>query len=292
MSVILIGSRALKLKAPRVFTRPCSDIDLIASREDAISLKGDNEVISESDNHIAFKIGNDIFDIGFDTIPSNRILIDLVSEDIYSTKVEDFLVPSLDVLYTIKKSHRFKKNSKKFWITLFDYHLMKKLGATVPDKYQEFLKLREQETYTNTLPKLNVTKGEFFSDDNIRYVYDHDWIHRVIALGDRPAYREFLDGEVKVSKSKFLHLDYETQLRSFIEEACVLAVERCLVHHPEKNPKEVWLFALSKVLSSISSGWWREFGYENALDIINRYPENYFNRFQKAAETNPIYYTQ
>lgn len=39
------------------------------------------------------------------------------------------------------------------------------------------------------------------------------------------------------------------------------------------------MLAYSKVATSISSGWWRKFAYENGPKIIKMMPTNYYDKF-------------
>jgi hypothetical protein len=195
------------------------------------------------------------------------------------------------MLFTIKSSHKYLKNSPHFWKTLVDYHILKKVGATVRPEYQEFLKLREKETYNYSHPKLNQSKEGFFSDDGLQYVWDHDTIHESVARGERPAYTYYMkDGEaVMCDKNKFFALPKEVQMNGVIEEAAVLAIERSLVPHPGVwTPEYAWRFALSKVCSSITSGWFRAFAYDNALEILKLYPAGYWDKFQKDCEDGRV----
>ena len=69
----------------------------------------------------------------------------------------------------------------------------------------------------------------------------------------------------------------------------MLACERSLIPHPGKmTPKQAWTFALSKVCSSITSGWFREFAYENIFEVMKSYPENYWDKFQQAAKEGKV----
>lgn len=95
--------------------------------------------------------------------------------------------------------------------------------------------------------------------------------------------------EVQCDKAKFFACSREVQLAGVVEEAAVLAIERSLVPHPGVwSPKYAWKFALSKVCSSITSGWFREFAYENALDVLKLYPANYWDKFQKDVESGLV----
>ena len=91
------------------------------------------------------------------------------------------------------------------------------------------------------------------------------------------------DGEqVLTDKAKFFACTREIQLAGVVEEAATLAIERSLLPHPGVwTPEYAWRFALAKVCSSITSGWFREFAYENALEILKLYPNGYWEKFQQ-----------
>lgn len=290
--MILIGSRAFKLRASGAFKREAKDFDFICTKDELENwlqttgskikqeksyFVNDNKFIIEGDSICEFELVKEG--------TSSELLYNLVHQDPASIKTSFGLIPTLDLLFTLKSSHKYLKNSPHFWKNLQDYHIMKHLGATVRPKYKEFLKMREAETYTYLHPKLNQNKKEFFSDDNINYTYDHDDIHKAVALFDRPAYTYYMkDGQQVLSdKKKFFACSPEMQQAGVIEEAAVLAIERSLVPHPGIwTAKFAWHFALAKVCTSITSGWFREFAYENAPTILKKFPENYFDKFQKA----------
>lgn len=294
--MILIGSRALALRAPYALMRAPMDFDFVCTRREAFTWLeknadkiqqtkdpyyegfggvGARKLIVEANTPIEFEL--------VEPGTSSEIIQQLVENNSESIETPFGWVPTFDLLFTIKKSHRYLKNSPHFWKTLADYHIMKRLGAKVRPEYEAFLKAREKETYWYKHPKLNVTKDDFFKDDAIEYVYDHDTIHQSVARFDKPAYLYYMkDGEqVLTDKAKFFSAPQEIQLAGVVEEAAVLAIERSLVPHPGVwSPQYAWKFALSKVCSSITSGWFREFAYENALDILKLYPERYWEKFQ------------
>ncbi len=278
------------LRAPGVLSRKPSDFDFIGSHEEYESWFNKNyksikpKTMESLGNKMVIK--GDI-NCEFEFIESNKsseLLAKLVKEDKETLSTSFGLIPNLDLLFTLKSSHKYLKNSMYFWKTVSDYHCMKMIGAKVRPEYTHLLKLREKETYTYAHPKLtNQTKETFFSEDHgIKYIYDHDSIHRSVALYDRPAYLNYMkdNDPIKSDKNKFYNCSRDIQLAGVIEEACVLAIERSLVPFPGiKTPKDAWLFALSKVCSSITSGFFREFAYENILNVIKLYPENYWIKF-------------
>lgn len=300
--MILVGSRALMLRAPRLLLRKPQDFDFICTMsefdkwysENSASLNVKkfysetglhfNKMIVEADSNCEFEI--------IQEHKSSGLLNKIVRNSPDTIETSFGLVPSLDMLFTIKASHKYLKNSPHFWKTLTDYHILKHSGAKIREEYQAFFKMREKETYTYSHPKLNQNKDGFFADDNIKYVYDHDTIHQSVAMFDGiPAYTRYMkDGEeVQCDKAKFFACPREIQLAGVVEEAAVLAIERSLVPHPGVwTPQYAWRFALSKVCSSITSGWFREFAYENALDVLKLYPTNYWEKFQKDVESGLV----
>lgn len=201
-------------------------------------------------------------------------------------------------LYLLKMSHRYKKNSPHFLKTMKDIHQFRAyLGITEkgePTEVPDWYKLRVKETYSYAHPKLNTTSKEFFKPEDNFYVYDHDWIHEVVALDFQPAYLNYqVDGEeVLCSKDKFYSVDPQIRLNGVYEEACVLALERSQIPHRGKvTPERSFKLALEKVCTSITSGWFREFAWEHyhevmAMAIRNNY--DYSDRFFSVADTGRV----
>lgn len=214
-------------------------------------------------------------------------------------------------LLLIKLSHRYKRNSPHFLKTMSDIKFLReKLGGQadswmkIPSNVELF-KLRESESYTYAHPKLNVSSKDFFNGDGVNYVYDHDSIHEAVALIEiqlgspaqpmtinRPAYTYYMkDGsEVMTSKEKFFSVREEVRLYGVYEESCVLALERSQIPHglgKEGGPTARWSFemALMKVCTSITSGWFREYAWENYQKVLDLYNEmgedDYISRFQR-----------
>lgn len=209
----------------------------------------------------------------------------------------DPIASNFDLLL-IKESHKYKRNSPHFLKTMSDIKFLREklghLGRLYIGKDWELFKLRESESYDYAHPKLNVSSKEFFTGDGVNYVYDHDSIHLAVALIDkrdpRPAYTFYMkDGsEVMTSKEKFFACPEVTRIYGVYEESCVLALERSQIPHglgKEGGPSARWSFemALMKVCTSITSGWFREYAWENyqkVLDLYNELGENdYIERF-------------
>jgi hypothetical protein len=209
-------------------------------------------------------------------------------------------------LLMIKMCHRYKRNSPHFLKTMSDIiFLRSKVKDSEYEKWinqlpnQLIVKLREEESYNYAHPKLNVSSKDFFNGDGVQYVYDHDSIHEAVALYvgkgglPKPAYTYYMKegSEVMTSKEKFFSAtNPNIRLYGVYEESCVLALERSQIPHglgKEGGPTARWSFemALMKVCTSITSGWFRAYAWENYHRVMELYNElgedDYIQRFQK-----------
>jgi hypothetical protein len=196
---------------------------------------------------------------------------------------------SLPMLRLIKESHKYKRNSPHFLKTMIDLKKLRSM-VDVPKDWKNLLKLRETESYNYSHPRLNQSKKDFFTDA-VDYKYDHDTIHMAVKHLDRPAYSYYMvDGEeVMTSKKKFFDLPEEYRLYGVLEESYVLALERHQIPN-EYAPKPDMSFriALSKVCTSITSGWFREYAYDNYEKVCELYSDNYVTNFKTALEAGEI----
>lgn len=295
--MILIGSRALQVRAPVALSREPKDFDYVCNQTEL------EHWLEHHPEHKTIPINETkwkkyVYDVEgipceFEIVTpdsTTEMIVSLVHHDKDTIELGNGdLIPSLDFLFTLKKTHRYLKNSPHFWKNLLDYHKMKMMGAKVRPEWKKFFKRRQKETYNYSHPKLNVKKEDFFVDDF--YIFMHDDVHEAICLLDKPAYRYYMkeNAEVDCDKQKFFSLPEQYRINGVIEEACVLAIERSLVPHPNAmTPKQAWMFAFMKISTSITSGWFREYAYENAFDIIKQYPEDYWNRFQQAVKDGKV----
>jgi hypothetical protein len=202
------------------------------------------------------------------------------TEDIYNLQVkkewqdgseENEAVADLNMLYLLKMSHRYLKNSPHFLKTMRDIQLMRALGATIEDA--DLLKKREKETYDYKHPSLMRNKQAFFNpNEGVKYIYDHDTLHLAMAVQPlTPAYTFFKQdqAEVNIDRSKWDNQPIEVQLNSVLEEATVLALERSQIpYRGTIDPRRSFQIALQKVCTSISSGWWRAFAWEYYDEVM------------------------
>lgn len=283
--LILVGSKALSY---HMNTRIPADIDLVGTYEDIAAFKkqlknvqaaypvngGKTQVIKTNDTIYECEVAWEN--------SSAEQLMQLVKQD-KETQIKDgFLIPSKDILYMLKMSHRYLKNSPHFIKTMSDIHMLRAMGATLKEDHMEFYKSRQKATYNYGHPKLNVKKSDFFAGDGVNYIYEHDTIHESTKTMDKPAYAYFKpdESEVFCSRDMFYALDEKVRLAAVLEETQVLALERSQIPFGDTvDPKKSFNIALMKVCTSITSGWFREFAWENYAKVQALYNPNYVNKF-------------
>ena len=286
--MLIIGSQAMNQHYPEFGIVP-NDTDLIGTLDEFRSwsrnfAKGDIilcKPLTGTKMHVRTKDGHNYeFDIASPG-DTNQFLLDYF--DVHPSGVT-FAPPH--VLLALKLSHRYRRNSPHFLKTMRDIQFLRGQRVTIGTELEEWMPAREAATYTYKHPKLDVSKDAFFDGDGVNYVYDHDSIHMTQALYfGIPAYARYMKeaSQVMTSKAKFFDCSEEIRLAGVYEEACVLALERSQIPFPEAKPRQSFEYALMKVCTSITSGWFREFAWENydkVLDIYEKEGEDgYLKRF-------------
>jgi hypothetical protein len=293
--MLLIGSKALEFSGPFFLA-------------EGVKRSWDNDYISTIEEYETFaktiekpvailplnrgktiavknKAGISEFEIAWPDSTAKELL-SILGEDIATNLHNNFWIAKPNLIFTLKKSHRFLRNSPHFMKTMLDYkHLRDVCKCTVPERLKDWAKKREAETYWYKHPSLDVKKDDFFVDNF--YEYDHDTIHQAVAHQGKPAYEYYKEPgqEVKCSKSLFFDLPEHYRLNGVLEEAYVLALERSQIPHKGAwTPKQSFEYALMKVASSITSGWFREYAYENYFKVLDLYDDTYVDRFWKAVD--------
>jgi len=299
--MILIGSNALDLMG-YPSNRQTNDTDYVATYEEVMSFikkhmesikayypinSGRSYFVKANSGHIYE------FEIAWENSRAAK-LSSFISEqtDNMIWRGLNAVVPSLDILYLLKMSHRYLKDSPHFLKTMEDIHTMRKHGAKIRPEHQAFYEERMKDTYVYSHPKLDVSKDSFFDSavTNVYQQYDHDSIHRAVKIGEFPAYTYFQkDQEVLCSKGMFSTLPENIKLNAVLEESYVLALERSLIPFPfGKSAKEAFDMALMKVCTSITSGWFREYAWENYYKVQELYDENYVQKFSDGVSSGVV----
>lgn len=296
--IALVGSNALKHYCPDIDTS--NDVDLIGTYDDlsAFFKQYKNTIVAQyplSGNklYVRTKLGK-IWESEIAwTDSTGAWFLDIIKEQGCKTVTDGSVlyVPTLDMLYALKMSHRYLKDSPHFLKTMQHILLMRKMGAKIPDYMKDWYKAREKETYHYQHPNLNRTKKEFFTPDaGIEYIYDHDSIHWAVKLHDKPAYNYYKpdENEVLTNKKMFFDLPEIFRLSGVIEETYVLALERSQIPYPTTDRK--WSFdkALEKVCTSITSGWFREYAWENYNRVQSMYNPAYVEWFKEGLDKGVV----
>lgn len=291
--MLLIGSRAAHHYHPEQWPS-YNDLDVVCTYQDFKKFVRENKISATPIGKNKFvgewKCGRMIeFEIAWPD-SSGFDLLSLVDEKqkVFIDEVE-FLIPSMNWLFALKASHKFKKNCPHFAKTMRDYTWMRNNGCTIPNN--EWFKKREKETYIKKRPNLNTSKDNFFRDSELKYVYDHDTIHVAVAHLELPAYEYYKsdNAEVFCSKEKWDDCSTETKLYGVLEESYVLALERSQIPFGEKvSPKGSFMIALMKVCTSITSGWFRDFAYENYYEVLSMYSRNYLKKFKEGVDNGIV----
>lgn len=302
--MILIGSKALSYHIG--VPRRINDLDLVGTYDQAVEFRKRFKATS----FYPINSGKSIFmrnaqgkiceiEVAWEGSRAEKFLEFIYfvgvtnSRDILFDEENHWKIPCLDILYLLKMSHRYLKDSPHFTKTMRDIQWMRGFGANIRPEHQEFYEERMRDTYTYKHPKLDVAKGDFFdpAGTGVLYVYDHDSIHMAVKHLVKPAYTYFKpdESEVYCSKDLFDKQPEIVKLYSVIEEAYVLAIERSLVPYPgKKTPKEAFDMALMKVCTSITSGWWREYAWENYDKAQELYNDGYWLKFQQGLATGVV----
>lgn len=244
MKPIIVGSTALWTCG--VINRSPNDLDLWVSKDDPKTYAGDVTHMPES-----------IMSLVECTYPD---------------------VASVNSVYTIKLSHLG-------WDIFFEKHkrdvlYLESQGAKViPELYKALLAHWKVEHGNKDFLSLYKDKTEFFTD-HVEYVYDHDYLHELVAYPNRPVYEKCLKSgqEVAIDKDKFFAMPFEDQVRMFREEITVIAAERWLLN-PKVRGKLSWRqayqYSLRKTVTQLTKNWATDFLVLN-LDRFYKPDYDYF----------------
>lgn len=289
MYKLLVGSQAMKLALGNKFWKTPVDHDYVVMRKE--------ELPSSSSFNFSEEIPGFLYTdkkkkLEFFIAQNCPPLKEIYRRHIYAAEE----TASLNTLLIMKNAHKhfYMGKFRKSFKHLIDYsNLLKHVQLSEEDK-QLSLEYRAwliENAYNNDerllhFPKLDKSKEQFFND-HVTYYVDHDWIHELVAIDDKPAYTKCLTGEVMFSNKLFNKLDYDSKVKMVLEESFVLALERCLVpmfhgetYLPAVTPSDAFQYAFVRVATNITSGDFRDFAADNFSDIWNIYQEKHVNYFK------------
>ncbi len=198
---------------------------------------------------------------------------------------------TLDALYTLCCSHlgwdiKWEKHKQR---ALY----MKACGARIiPNLYYKLVEHWRKENGNKEYLSLYKKKTDFFND-YVEYVYDHDYLHSLVALPYNPVYTLCLkeNEDVAIDKDKFFSLTYKQQLQMFREEISVIAIERWMLPDKVKGKysfTKAYNLALHKTCVSLTKNWATDFIIFN-LKELNKPDYKMFENVFKSIEEGEMY---
>lgn len=213
---------------------------------------------------------------------------------------EQYDVASPELCWMLKESHKYKP-SIHFEKTRIDVLAYRRNNARKSNLDVEaffmgiglydVLKQREQETYRKPV-NLKVGKDEFFSNDGVPYVIDHDLMHAIVAIGSKPAYTNILKSGEDVYCDKNLWDNASSTIKEncVIEEAMVIALERAVIPFgllgkiDDEKSDRIFKRALQCICTDLCSGWFREYAWDNYDVLLKRFRAIEHNSFKNFCE--------
>jgi hypothetical protein len=304
--MLVIGSQALFWRTvflKDVKFREPSDLDVICSKDEALKFAAHYQLTLKelaphkwaADNAPGF--GHVEFEL-LEESESGRAYLEYIntlpeSERLHGSFLE--WAPA-SVLYSIKRSHR---HYPRMWQKhIWDYHLLKTMVDGV-DVLADITKIRERETEERygklKTPSLNKNAQDFFDDNVSNRTFVHDDIHAVMAHREKPMFEYIkvsLD-KVACSKAKFFELAEADRVRCVLEEAYVIALERCIIPMlfaggRYTTSEEAIAWAIMRICTTLCSGWFRDYATENYPLIHGYYDRRYVEKFLTAVQEGRI----
>lgn len=295
MYMMLYGSRAIQHWFPDFYREPL-DFDYMITKDFETIQR---QHLESQDLHIedlphGFYIRDNGVIIEYKLASTiEEELMDLIKCDPKTDiRNEGRFIPSAEVLLAMKMTHRFKKNTPHFMKTMRDIYFLrrKRVGLPDPELYGDIFQRLEKYTLSYGKPSLDQKKNEFFKmSDQERYGhnYEHDDLHVAVALFDKPAYTYYMqeDHPVMCDQDKWDSCSEAIKIAGVYEETAVLALERSLISNEFKHdPERIFRISLEKVCTGITSGWFREYAWENYLTVYGLAKQLGFDRMQKCFE--------
>jgi hypothetical protein len=264
---ILVGSRALAYWLPEFTPRENSDWDFLS---DGSPLP--KEIGSFKDEVHNFNELN------------NGAIAENYAEDMGGY----YRVMNLEGLALMKRSHLWRAYHFDKHITMYHKHLAKYAKWDDP-VWVALLKERTKltkEAYPQRNPSLDQTNKDFF-DDAVKKVFDHDWIHELVAYYDRPLFERLKKPEkfdkAWCERDLWDAFSPEDKSRCVAEEAHVIACERFMIPNDwNYSPKRAYFQAVNKVCTTLTSGWFRDHAIDHFPEVIQLFNQDKFDKVRKA----------
>ena len=265
--MLLIGSQALNYWRPNF--RKLGDIDIILTQNDIDKFKFD-KITYKTDNKIIGNIGDKSYELELDNNESNKLLLEHGGSKHYAEYNNVAIeVASLEALLAIKTSHIY---SERNWFKhIKDYHFIKKY-VSLSELFLNVSDIRKKERESkNKRHSMNISNDKFFgySEKFVGRKYKHDNIHYATCYYDKPIWARCKHDMSKayVDEDLFNKLDFDDKLRMVREEAYAIALERKIIPNIEADSDKAYKWAIMRICTTLTSGWFREFAVENYFKL-------------------------
>lgn len=303
--MLIIGSTALKeglKKYGLELGRDPKDFDLICSQKEMEEFceeyQSTPEKLADYKYHVVLPQGSHVEFELLEQSKSGQLYMEYINKfklNTIQSLVQNRYYAPLEVMLSIKRSHRHYP--RQFDKHIRDYSLIKSVMPV--DILDGITKIREQETKERygalKTPSLAKSSKDFFTDNVSNRVFIHDEIHKIMAHKEKPMYEYYSvgDGTVKCSKKKFFALKGLDKMKGVLEEAYVIALERILIPMmysggPLSTPEKAFKWALMRICTTLTSGWFRDFATENYEMIYKIYNPFYYETFFDAVDNGRI----
>lgn len=304
---MLIGSRAIKAHFQTTFDRKLRDYDLIGTPEQVVALfnKLKSRVakfrITESKRKIMLWLKNN-YVVEVEIAEPNSSALAFLQANAKQNKIRvadlydhECILPSLQTLSLIKLSHlRLPINWKKH---IEDYHFLKMrmMDAATNEELAAYRLRRIETDNRKRKPNLAKTNEDFFaaSEKKVKRFYHHDDLHAATCFYQQPLFNIIKkdQGKALVSFELFKDLPKMTQIKLVQEECFAIALERviipALVEGKDYDANEAFRYALKRICTTLTGGWFREFAIENYPEMF-KHNVDYVEKFTKALASGKI----
>ncbi len=262
------------------------DWDVVLTDHERVSLAIDNHNRSNSEK----------IDVSPPKLYSIQICEDFASDIVVDTPVGRAMVLGPLGLMLLKRSHLHR--TLGFEKHIRHYHELRAFCSQLEktDRYYELLALRTKATkslYPDRTPSLKKTKSDFF-DDYVTKVYDHDDLHYATCYGLEPIYERLKTEQEMVwcSKALWSLLEHEDKVKCVQEEAFVISLERFIIPQlvldkPHMPARMEYSKAVSKICTTLTSGWFRDFAIENWPEVMT-YNHDFLGKFNESLRTSTV----
>lgn len=261
--MILIGSGAL---AANGYNVKVNDLDVIANEEEKWGV--------ETFIHGGHKL--EFHDVNF---MNNADVQRLFTAGTVTIGDITFPYANLSGLAALKRSHLWRDHFFEKHMAQYNHFQMGEYVKNLSEEELEFMKERTRltkEAFPQGNPRLNQSNEDFF-DDAVKKLYDHDYLHELVAFGGAPVYTMMKRDVDKAwcEKDMWDVLPHEHKVQCVAEETYVIAMERFLIPKDWKaSYKGAYSKALKKVCTTLTSGWFRDFAIDNypaVMYMFDRY---------------------